>query len=171
MSGSNNVRNPLEEAVSGAGPDQTDLFAIVGVAEPTTRTGGRGRGRPKGSANLTTRAKVELLRGQLGDPLRVAWAWAVMPLDQMREVLKCTMVEALSQQRLFQDMVLKFAERRTPIDIDVTTREQIILTVEASPMVAELVNGTGVGQGMPEALVVIDAEPVEVPAGDEGADQ
>lgn len=124
-------------------PEQLDLVDLVGAEVPVTRRGGR----PLGARNKRLADVARIVRETLGDVLLHQAAIATMPLADLI-ALGLKPKEALEEKRLSAGTILPYIEQRQPVQVDVTGRQVVYLTI------AEGVVEGVLDQGVTEAVVL-----------------
>ncbi len=116
-------RTALEIAreIDGADEPQPDLFRAPDEAESAAAiTVTRGRGRPKGAHNLSTKRYAQWLLSHAGSPLLPAMRVATLDIldeDTVEELARrwaCTRLEAVDRWTRINDGVKDFVHQRMP---------------------------------------------------------
>ena len=127
----------VDQVVEAAFVPQLELLGLP-ETEKLQRVRAARAGRPPGARNRRSEDVARMVIEQLGDPLLRQAAVATMPLEELMASTGMTAAEALAEQRLAASLVLPYLHRRMPVQVDVTGRQVVHLTI---------VDGGAVGDG------------------------
>jgi hypothetical protein len=105
-------------------------------AEPQTEAGKakalayrRGPGRPPGARNRRTERTAAFLLARHRHPIEVLLEIAEANVADLAGFLNCTMMEAAQEKRLAASAVLPYLASRMPLEIDLSKKSVVYLTI------------------------------------------
>ena len=115
--------------------DERDAEQFSLFGEPQTEAGAtrwltkRRPGRPPGSLNKRSHRTVQFLLSRHRDPREVLLEIAEAHVADLASAMGMTMAEALTEKRLAAIGVLPYLAHRMPIEIDVSQKSVVYLTI------------------------------------------
>jgi hypothetical protein len=164
------VTNPallaLDDAMVRQHAEADDEDVQYGLfAEPATEAGRaklvsyrRGPGRPPGSRNKRTARTAAFLLARHRDPREVLLEIAAAHPADLAGMLGCSLFEAVQEKRLAAIGVLPYLTSRMPLEVDVTKRSVVYLTI-SDGMAQPASPAEGIGFAVKVVENAIDAEP------------
>ena len=126
----------LAEALAERPELDEDQFSLNLFSPPETAAGEartflrpRGPGRPPGAKNRRHERTLERLRRDHRDPREVLLEIAEAQVDDLAALYGCTNFEAAQEKRLAATAVLPFLASRQPIELDLTQKSVVYLTI------------------------------------------
>lgn len=116
-----------EDRVAEAFPLQHELLGLP-ESPALTAAVARKAGRPPGARNKRVEDAARFVVERLGDPLLELAVIAMMPVDQLMAV-GLTAQQAIVEKRLALRDLLPYTHQRKPVEVELTTRQGVYLTI------------------------------------------